>query len=248
MSSSSTTLLIDTDILLYKAATAAETEIDWSDDVWTLYTDLKEAKEAFKWQLDRITERLGVSKLLCCLSDHGNNFRKTMVDPTYKSQRKGQRKPVGYVALCAWVEETYPSMRKTSLEADDVMGLLATKTDTKGKCIIVSDDKDMRTISGKLYRPMADEQLEISEAEAERFFLTQVLTGDPVDGYSGIKGVGPKTAEKILGSRPSWGAVEQAYIQAGLTRDDAIRQARLARILRWSEWDEKEGRVKLWHP
>lgn len=248
MSSSTTTLLIDTDILLYKAASAAETEIDWSDDVWTLFTDLDDAKRVFQLQLDRITDKLGVSKFLCCLSDHGNNFRKTLVDPTYKSQRKGTRKPVGYVALCSWVEDTFPSMRKPTLEADDVMGIIATKPDMKGSTIIVSDDKDMRTISGKLYRPMSEEQLDISDADADRFFLTQVLTGDPIDGYAGIKGVGPKTAERILGSRPSWGAVEQAYIQAGMTRDDAIRQARLARILRWSEWNEQEGRVKLWQP
>ena len=30
-----------------------------------------------------------------------------------------------------------------------------------------------------------------------------------------------------------------------MTRDDAIRQARLARILRWSEWDAALGKVKI---
>ena len=240
-------LAFDTDILMYRAATSAETEIDWGDDIWTLYTDLKDAKEAFNHQLNTIKHKLGVKDFVCCLSDHGNNFRKT-IDPSYKSNRKGTRKPVGYVALCAWVEETYPSLRKPTLEADDVMGILATKPDNHGKCIIVSDDKDLKTIPGKLYRPTADEKLTITEEEADRFFFTQVLTGDVTDGYKGVPGIGPKKAEAVLGQRPHWGAVEQAFIKAGLTRDDAIQQARLARILRWSDWDDKKETVIPWTP
>ena len=184
---------------------------------------------------------------VCCLSDHGNNFRK-VVDPTYKSNRKGTRKPVGYVALCDWVEENFRTFRRPTLEADDCMGILATKPENVGQCIIVSDDKDMKTIPGKLYRPTSDERLDISEADADRFFYTQVLVGDPTDGYKGIPGIGPKESRKILGTRPHWGAVQQAYIKAGMTRDDAIQQASLARILHWEDWHDEIGEVKLWQP
>ena len=238
---------IDTDILLYRAALAAETEIDWGDDIWSLFTDLKDARQAFQFQLDKITDTLGVKDYVCCLSDHGNNFRK-VVDPSYKSNRKGTRKPLGYVSLCEWVETTYKSFRKPTLEADDCLGIIATMPINSGKCVIVSDDKDLKTIPGKLYRPTAGEQLTISEQDADRHFLTQVCVGDPVDGYKGIPGIGPKKAEAILGSRPHWGAVEQAYIKAGMTKQDALTQARLARILRWSDWDEEKGEVKLWTP
>ena len=58
----------------------------------------------------------------------------------------------------------------------------------------------------------------------------------------------PKKAEVILGPRPHWGAVEQAFIKAGLTKDDALTQARLARILRWSDWDAEKGEPILWKP
>lgn len=242
-----TFLALDSDILMYKAASSAEVETEWGDDIWSLHTDLKEAKQAFEYQLNKITERLGVKDYVCCLSDHSANFRK-QIDPTYKSNRKGTRKPVGYVALCSWVEENFKTFRKPTLEADDCLGILATMPANKGKCIMVSDDKDLKGIPGKLYRPTADELLTITEADADRFFLTQVLTGDTADGYPGVKGIGPKTAEKILGLRPSWAAVEQAYIKAGMTRDDALQQARLARILRFTEWDQDKGEVKLWHP
>ena len=240
-------LAVDGDILLYRAASAAETEIDWGDDLWSLHTDLKEAKRGFEAQLDNITSKLGIGDFVVCLSDHSNNFRKT-IDPTYKSNRKGTRKPVGYVALCKWAETAFKTFRKPTLEADDCMGILATMPINEGKCVVVSDDKDLKTIPTKLYRPTSDEQLDISLADADRFFLTQVLCGDPSDGYPGVKGVGPKTAEKILGSRPHWGAVEKAFTDAGMTRDDAIQQARLARILRWSDWNEKKGEPILWNP
>jgi len=240
-------LLIDADIFMYRAATAAETEIHWGDQIWSLYTDLKDAKAAFRNQIDKVCETLKVKEVKCCLSDHTGNFRKE-VDPNYKGNRKGTRKPVGYAALCDWVKETYPSVIKPNLEADDVLGILQTMEHNKGKTIIVSDDKDLAQIPGKLYRPTSGEQLDISEAEADAWFYTQVLCGDQVDNYPGLKGCGPKTAQKILGPRPSWGAVEQAYIKAGQTRDDAIKQARLARILRWTDWSAEEGKVRLWQP
>jgi DNA polymerase-1 len=117
------------------------------------------------------------------------------------------------------------------------MGILATKPENIGKAVIVSDDKDMKTIPAKIYRPMSDERLDMSQAEADRNFYIQCLTGDVTDGYSGLKGYGVKTAEKLLGSRPDWSLVEKAYLKAGLTREDALTQARLARILRWEDWD-----------
>ena len=113
---------------------------------------------------------------------------------------------------------------------------------------MVSDDKDLRTIPCKLYRPMADEKLDITQKQADTHFLTQTLTGDPTDGYSGCKGVGAKTAEKILGNRPAWSSVEQAFLKAGMSKADALTQARLARILRWDDWDEAKGEPKLWQP
>ena len=239
-------LAIDTDILAYKATTSSETEIDWGGDIWSLQMDMAEARRSFEYQIEQIKERLGSNEVLCCLSDHAGNFRKEIF-PDYKSGRRKTRKPVGYVAFCDWVRETYSTASRPMLEADDVLGIIATMPENKGKVTVVSDDKDLKTVGpSRLYRPMADELLDITEDDADRFFLTQVLTGDITDGYKGIPGIGPKKAEAILGPRPHWGAVEKAYIDAGLTRDDAITQARLARILRWTDW--AEGGPKLWTP
>ena len=240
-------LAFDADITLFRAATAAETEVDWGDDIWTLYTDLNDAKQAFENQINHVMKTLGVEDYVCCLSDHSRNFRKE-VDPTYKSNRKGTRKPVGYVALCSWVEENFRTFRKSGLEADDCLGILATKPENVGKCIMVSDDKDLKTVNGLLYRPTSGEKMEISLQEADYNFFTQVLTGDPTDGYKGVHGIGPKKAQAILGSRPTWENVKQAFLKANMTEEQAIQQARLARILRWSDWNDKKKEIRLWTP
>ena len=236
------TLLIDADLFLYQAAAAAEDEIDWGDDVWSLSSDLKEAKQIFQDKLSQIHDRLGTKEQILCFSDR-ENFRRG-VDPSYKSNRKKTRKPVGFKALVMWAKTTYKHYWKPALEADDCMGIM--QTSPGANTIIVSDDKDMKTIPGRLYRPMSDEMLTISFDEAQKHFFTQVLTGDPSDGYKGVPGIGAKRAEAALGNRPSWGAVIHAYQKAGMTEQDALQQARLARILRWSEWDPANAKVKLW--
>jgi DNA polymerase I len=237
-------LLIDADLYLYRAAAAAEEEINWGDDIWSLSTDLKVAKTIFQDQIQRICERLGSADFIMCISDR-ENFRREIAS-FYKSGRKNTRKPVGYAAFVQWCKETYRWHTEALLEADDVMGILASTPNSKA--IIVSDDKDMKSVPCRLYRPASDELLEITLQDADRWFLTQALTGDPTDGYSGAKGVGIKTAEKILGPHPDWSQVVSAYAKVGMSEAEALQQARLARILRWSDWDETTSTIKLWSP
>ena len=237
-------LLIDADLYLYRACAAAEEEVDWGDDLWSLQTDLKEAKAIFQRTLQEVCEALDTANFILCFSDR-DNFRKEVL-PSYKGGRKKVRKPCGYKAAVEWAKQTYLWHSEPLLEADDVMGILATAPDSKG--VILSDDKDMLTLPAKLYRPQSGEHHDISVADADRAFLTQSLTGDPTDGYTGVPRVGAVTAAKILGVRPSWSAVVAAYIKAGLTEADAIQQARCARILRFEDWDQETSTIELWEP
>ena len=188
---------LDTDLVLYRAVSATERETDWGGDIFSLTTNLQEAKDAFDQQLDR-SKPNWVWMNVCCVSVITITISAKDIDPTYKSNRRGTRKPVGYVALCDWVKDTYKTFYKPSLEADDCLGILATMPANKGKVTIVSDDKDLLTVNCRLYRPMADEVINVTEQDADSHFLTQVLTGDSVDGYKGIPGVGPKRLNKYL--------------------------------------------------
>ena len=241
---STPTLLIDADLFLFRASVIAEEETDWGDDIWSLATDLKVAKQIFTDQIEGFHERLGTTEALMCISS-SENFRRD-VSPKYKSNRKKSRKPVGYKAMVAWVEANWRSVTQKGLEADDVMGILG--SDPNIDAVIVSDDKDMKTIPCRLYRPTDDDLIEISEQAADLNFYTQALQGDPTDGYSGCPKVGAVTAAKILGNRPDWSLVENQFIKSGLTREDAITQARLARILRFKDWDGENESIKLWSP
>ena len=133
-----------------------------------------------------------------------------------------------------------------------MLGILATSNKPiKGDKIVCSIDKDFKTIPGKHYNFKSDQFFEITEDQADYWHMMQTLTGDSTDGYSGCPGCGPKTAEKILTplvSTEYWAAVCKAYEAAGLSSEEALVQARVARICRASDYDFKKKQVKLWSP
>lgn len=236
-----TRLLIDGDIVLYSSSVATEHAVQWNDDVWVLSANLEQARDMARKYIDEVTEKLKATEVTICLSGKGN-FRYDL-NPNYKSNRKDTRKPIVYSELKQWMLNNYGAQMEDKLEADDLLGILATRTPGS---IIVSPDKDMQCIPGKLYRQ--GEIMDISPMEANYFHMHQTLTGDPTDGYPGCPGVGAVTAKKILAGTPEtwWTSVLQAYQKAGCTDDDALMNARMAYILRDENWID--GEVKLWSP
>ena len=183
-------LLIDGDILLYKIALNNEVETDCGDGLWTLHCD----ETLCKADVDAVVDDLGASlqadDYVIALTD-SSNFRKDVL-PSYKSNRKDKRKPITLKALRKYVLEKHNGVVWKNLEADDVMGIMATEP-TDEERIVVSIDKDLRTVPCKLSQDaMTVEQ--IPQRMADYWFMIQTLTGDKVDGYDGIEGVGIKTA------------------------------------------------------
>lgn len=238
------TLLIDGDIIVYRSSNNVEHEVNWGEDVWSLYADVKEAKPLVERYLEQLIEMTSADDLIFTFSSD-NNFRKEVL-PTYKSNRKGVRKPVCYKGLKEWVEDEYNTIAMPNLEGDDVLGILATNGSIEGETVIVSEDKDMQTVPGLLFRN--NEMSCISEKEADYFHLYQTLVGDNTDGYKGCPGIGPKTASRLLDEAANWDTVVNAYEKAGLTEEDALVQARVARILRASDYDQSTQEPILWTP
>ena len=242
--------LIDADILAYQAAVAVENPIKWDDDLWTLHAYESDAVVKFVDHLNSILEKVGTSEYVLTFSD-SENWRKEVL-PTYKANRSGTRKPMVLKALREWAMETHPYEMCPTLEGDDVLGILATGKKYKpGEVVICSLDKDFKTIPGRHYNFGRDEFFNIDTDQARYWHMMQTLTGDSTDGYAGCPGCGPKTAEKILGSldpREYWKGVVKAYAAAGLCEDEALVQARVARICWASDYDFKKKQVKLWNP
>lgn len=241
--------LLDGDIIAYQAASVATKDIDWGDGAGAQATlNLSGAVNTACRMIDDWTRLSGATSPVVTFSSRtGLNFRKH-VDPTYKSGRRD--KPALYWDLVDEIERCFKWHRIEGLEADDVMGILGT-TDTQ--TVIVSLDKDMKTVPGRVFNPNNDRRpTQVSVAMADYHWMTQTLTGDPVDGYPGIPGVGPVKAAAILAEgghalAGMWESVVDAYDRAGLTHDQALTQARLARILRSSDFNQQKGEISLWH-
>jgi DNA polymerase-1 len=239
-----TILLIDGDQYLHRACAATERDVKWDEENHVLASNEVEAWETVTASFHKIIDHFNNKDIVITLSDYSIKCFRYSVDPTYKKHRKETRKPLCFWEVRAQIEAGYTCVQFPGLEADDVMGILATKPGPDEK-IIVSRDKDMKTIPGKLWD--GKDFRVISEMEADYYHLYQTLIGDPADGYKGCPGIGPKKAEAILNDS-SWSNVVRAFVKAGLTVDDALREARLARILRWSDWDSKKKEPILWKP
>ena len=244
------TLLIDGDIVLYEVTIASEYAVDWGGDMWTLHSDMKEAKERFDCWVADIKDKVDADKAVIAFTGP-YNWRKDVL-PTYKANRKKKRKPLIYGELKKYVQSVYKTYTFGNLEGDDVLGLLAGSPglgNIKSEKVIVTIDKDLMTIPGFHYYPNRPDDgiIEVDQEQADFNHLLQTLSGDSVDGYSGCPGIGPTRAERIL-EDPSWTSVVKAYESAGLDEQDALVQARVARILRWGEYNVKQERVKLWLP
>ena len=242
------TLLIDGDVGLYHCTTAVEEEIDWGDDLWSLVSDARAARQLLDSWVKSLKSKLEASDVIMTLSGP-QNWRKDIL-PTYKMHRKKHRKPLAFIPLRNYMMDTYTTYAFNNLEGDDVLGLLAgSYEDIEGEKIIVTIDKDLRTIPGLHYNPMRPHEgvVEVGLKEADYNHLLQALMGDAVDGYSGCPGIGPKRAARLL-STPTWKVVKQAYEKAGVSEEDALVQARVARILRFGEYDVVTGIIDLWTP
>lgn len=236
------TLLIDGDMVVFQITSSHEVEVRWDNDIHTLHSRFSDCWESFEIYLKDIKETLDANHCVFAFSG-SNNFRKQIL-PTYKANRKKSRKPLAYKRLVEEISLHFETGTKPTLEADDLLGIWAT-TGYYNNPIIVSDDKDLLSIPGRTYR--LGELHEITVEQADKYHLTQTLTGDVADGYKGCPGIGQKKAEAIL--QPcEWDRVVQAFEGAGLTEQDALTQARVARILRASDWDNTKEKINLWHP
>lgn len=270
-----TTVLIDGDILIYKAACAAEKEIRWPDGVWSYAADEQDGIAIIHQKLKEIMEGTKAEEYVICFSDDDSNFRKAIL-PTYKSNREGNRKPLILKAMRNYCLLRLNSAELPNLEADDVLGIMATSPELIGRSVIATIDKDLAQIPAPVYNIDTKKISKPEHRDGKRMMLKQVLIGDVIDGYHGCPGIGEASAEEILdnpfkweqyehtfksgprkgltelrwrkgGECSVWESIVSHYEKAGLTEADAIQQAQCAYILQSKNYDE-DGGITLWQP
>jgi DNA polymerase I len=163
----------------------------------------------------------------------------TLRHETYQAY-KAQRPPMpdGMSAQIPYIHRVVealniPVVRKAGYEADDLIGTLAVQAEAAGyDVVIVTGDKDMLqllTPHVRIFDPVKSKW--IAEAECrERFGVepsrvveVMGLMGDSTDNIPGVKGIGEKTATKLI--------AQFGTIEALLSRVEEVTPARMKGLL-----------------
>jgi DNA polymerase-1 len=261
-----TTLLLDADIIAFKVASVSQRTFQFPGCEPSVVADeWEQVVPRIDSEVAKLTEKLKSDKVIVCLSCPTEDNWRLKILPTYKGNRDYSKRPVWLAKVKDYLEAEYPSYRRPHLEADDIMGILSTMPglppgflkdnpgfDPKARKVIVSEDKDLKNIPGWLFNPAKDSKPhQVSLDDADRWHLYQALMGDTTDGYKGCPGCGPKGAERVLDKAPgvyAWPRVVARFAKAGLTEADALVQARVSRICRFTDYDFKNKEVIPWTP
>jgi len=245
-------ILFDGDIQIYQAASFTQRVTDFGDVV-AITADKDEGVADLMDRIISLYTHLKGDEMFIALTD-SYNFRKDIL-PTYKENRSGVERPILLGHLRNHLIHDHEAKVKEGLEGDDILGITATNPAMFPGYdkIIVSIDKDMRTIPGLHFNPDKDDGIvTVSEDTANYNHMLQTLMGDRVDGYTGCPGIGPKKAAKALEGITDplerWLRVVEIYHLRGLTAEDALVQAQVARICQHEDFDYNTRKAIPWTP
>jgi DNA polymerase-1 len=241
-------LLIDADTIVYATCSGCE----YGDDEAGYEINIEEAFEVANTKINNYVEITGCKDFELHFTS-GKNFRYTLT-PNYKSNRKDTRYPSGLRELKSLLVEHNPTKAfiHSDYEADDIVCML--KREYPEKYILCSVDKDVfNGVSGihfnyyeNLKYKILMSWVETTPEEAIRWPYLQCLMGDSADGIAGVKGIGPKKAEAILGSTRDekilWRNTLKAYLDNKQTEKEAILNMRLVNMHQVT----KEHNLELW--
>lgn len=171
----------------------------------------------------------------------GGNFRKE-ISAKYKANRKKQEPPRHLVACYKYLYEDWSAIAERGYEADDLLGIYITENPEH---LLISYDKDLKQIPGWHYDWRHYDLFFINEEEADYYLAIQMLQGDRSDNVQGIKGIGPKKAEKLLqdterNQQELLSRVWEVYKDNDLSWDEYVENYKLLKILKTKklEWPE----------
>lgn len=274
-------LLVDADTILYSAClNCAITEellpeSFYTEEEWAEYMDdptYDEESGTVQFVFEDDVDNYILNKLNYMLDQTGckdwelhltgrkeDAFRYKLVDKMYKANRNGVPPPGLIDTKVRWVEN-HPTkcFMWHEWEADDMV--VALRRDNPNKYILSAVDKDvLYSIPGRHFNYYTSVKyhidmrwVEVSKRQATLHHYMQTLTGDSADNIPGLKGVGPKTAKKILDGcddpECAWKRVVEAYEERGMTIIDAITNMRLAHMHQVMQNRVGDYEVVLWKP
>jgi hypothetical protein len=158
-----------------------------------------------------------------CYLTGSNNFRYDVAKYVpYKGNRSLKVKPVHLQEARDYLVRKWGAVISEGEEADDLIGIASSfgSPDTTVVCTI---DKDMLQLPCWHFNFVRGTWVRVSVDEGNKFFYTQILTGDAADNIKGIYRVGPVKAGKILKGLTTEGEMYEACVQAYATSDEALK-------------------------
>src|SRR5881628_271827 len=123
-----------------------------------------------------------------------------------------------------------PVVKLAGYEADDLIGALAVQAASQGlEVVIVTSDKDMCQLLSpavRIYDPVKDRFLTEEDClarfgvEPARVVEVMGLMGDATDNIPGVKGIGEKTAKKLIAE---FGTIENLLTRLSEVKGDKLR-------------------------
>lgn len=195
-------IVMDGDWLVFQAMSAAEFDASWEEEIWHRCCDHAKAREILENSIASYQGRKkawATADVVLAFTDKVN-WRKLLVDPTYKENRAVTKKPVGYFEFLESVFDKYLCVLEPQLEGDDCMGIIGSNPlqFNAKKAVLVSCDKDFKTVPDCDFLWCTTGNILTQTLEtADYWHLFQTIKGDITDGYGGIPGWGD-TAEDFL--------------------------------------------------
>lgn len=188
------------------AATAAMLPDGWSISYNAVAEaePLENALALAKRQLVRVMEKLDkdgykYDRLELFLTGKGNFRDQVATIRPYKGNRVAMEKPVHYQALRRYLRERWGAIVIDGWEADDEVAMQAARHGyDPQEVMIVSQDKDLRTVQGLLFNYRRNTYELLTEKQALVNFYRQILTGDATDNIVGCYRTGEAAATRLI--------------------------------------------------
>lgn len=145
------------------------------------------------------------------VANEGGSLKRSEIFPEYKANRP-EKDPEFVSSLKEYFntfdELKIPVLSTKGYEADDIIGSIANRADRNHIVYIVSNDKDfIQLVNDNVYLLRYDNKFNLidkNEAASKYGISTNQfvdylsLVGDNADNIKGAKGIGPKTASKLI--------------------------------------------------
>lgn len=232
--------IIDADSYFYRAALITKELVQFDEDKYYEIYDLRKARNYMGEIFQELASKTNCDEYILVTGGVGKNFR-YIINPSYKSNRKKEARPIMLEKVRELAFNEFPVAYIPHLEADDTCRILMEEDKDN---VIISIDKDLRTFVGKIYDSYHDTIRYITPLQAEANFKRQLLIGDATDGYKGINGIGPATADKLLLAGISIDEIAEMYIDKGLGIEQFETVYNCAKIL--GKEDYNDGIITLY--